>query len=302
MHVRATLSVCIVVIGVLLATPILSSRVATHESQSQNPSTTTADVVDAGVGYVAKYEQQLTSILAMEVSTQRVVRREPADADAPRTRALNSEMFFMFSPAEHEWMAVRDVHEVDGKAIANPPDLKKALATSPLAQIARSLKSYNSRYNIGTIVRNFAEPTFSLAALDANHRANFGFAADYTERKSGVTLVTVYFHERGNATLIRNTNGSPVQSEGEFVIEAGTGRIRHAVFKVKMGSVMAELTTTYQPDDKLNMWIPSTFTEQYDEDSKNSSSTAQTERRIESIRCEAKYSNFRRFEAAGQIK
>ncbi|MGH9421362.1 MAG: hypothetical protein ACRD3J_15395, partial [Thermoanaerobaculia bacterium] len=193
------------------------------------------------------------------------------------------------------------VHELDGKPVKDPFDLKKALTTAPLSQMARTLKSYSSRYNIGTIVRNFGEPTFSLMALDANYRGNFGFAASRIERKPDVTLVTLYFRERGTATLIRATGGAPVLSEGELVIEAGTGRIRHAVLRAQMGTVHAELTTTFEPDTNLNIWVPSLFSEQYDEDTKSSSASA-TERHVEGIRCEAKYSDFRRFEAFGQIK
>jgi hypothetical protein len=293
MHLRATPFVGLAV--VVLAVPILSGF-----AQSPNPSTSTADVVEAAAGYIAKYEQQLTSVLATEVSTQRILRLVRSDAGVPRFRALKSEMFFMFSPAEHEWMAVRDVHEVDGKPVEDPPDLKQAMATLPLVQIARALKGYSSRYNIGTIVRNFGEPTLSLLVLDANHRANFGFARTTTERKSGVVLVTVYFRERGTATLIHDTSGAPALSQGELVIEAGTGRVRHAVLKAQMGSVWAELTTTYQPDPKLDMWVPSTFSERYDEDARFSPTS--TDRHVESIRCEATYSNFRRFEAFGRIK
>jgi hypothetical protein len=86
-------------------------------------------------------------------------------------------MYFMFSSGEHEWMAVRDVHELDGKSVTDPFDVKKALIAAPQPQLTRQLKAYSSRYNIGTIVRNFGEPTFSLMALDANYRGNFGFAA-----------------------------------------------------------------------------------------------------------------------------
>src|SRR6185369_10182201 len=124
-----------------------------------------------------------TSILATEETSQLVLRRIPGDPAAPRSRALKSEMYFIFSPAEHEWMAVRDVTEVDGQPVTNPPDLTKAMNTLPVLQVARALKIYSSRYNIGSILRNFGEPTLSLLVLDANHRQNFGFAATRTDRK-----------------------------------------------------------------------------------------------------------------------
>jgi len=291
-------------VRVSITVVVVLAALATLQSQSQSPdaSTSTAAVVEAAAAYVAKYEQQLTSVVAMEVSTQRLLRTPSTDPGAPRTRALKSEMFFMFSPAEHEWMAVRDVNEVDGKRVENPPDLKKAIETVPLVQIARTLKSYSSRYNIGTIVRNFGEPTLSLLVLDANHRANFGFASKGVERRSGAVLVTLYFREHGSETLLRDVSGASVQSEGELVVEAMTGRIRRAVLKARLGAVQAELTTTYQPDAGLDLWVPSVFSEQYDENSSSSSVGTAYRGTLESILCEAKYSNFRRFQAFGQIK
>ena len=280
MHVRATLCISLALIA-----------------QSRTPSTSTADVVDAAAGYVAKYEQQLTSVVASETSRQEMLVRSP-DPRTPAGRTMKSEMFFMFSPAEHEWMAVRDVNEVDGKPVENPPDLKNALATVPLLKVARTLKAYSSRYNIGRIQRNFGEPTLSLLVLDANHRENFGFAATRTEQKSGATLVTLYFRERGSQTLLHDLDGTPVPSEGELVVEAGSGRIRQAVLRARLGVVQAELATTYQLDPKLELWVPVTFRERYEEYSYDGSTTRVTE----GVRCEATYSNFRRFESFGRIK
>jgi hypothetical protein len=267
-----------------------------------SPDTSTAAVVEAAVAYITEYEQQLTAVVATEISTQQILRQAPVVVGAPRSRTLKSEIFFMFSPAEHEWMAVRDVGDVDGRPVENPPDLKTALSSLPLAQVAFTLKRYSSRFNIGRIVRNFGEPTLSLLVLDSNHRANFLFDRTRVERKSDAVLVTLTFHEIGLPTLIRDLLGNRVLSEGVLVVEAGSGRVRQAVLRARMGSVQAELTTTYARDARLGLWVPAVFRESYEDGLPVGVTTSPSTAQYESMLCEAKYTNFRRFEAYGRIK
>lgn len=281
-----------------------AGRVAVSQTPapSANPDTTPAAVVDAAVAYVTDYEQKLTSVLATEVSTQKLLRQLPIDPAAPKARALKSEMFFMFSPAEHEWMAVRDVSEVDGKRVENPPDLKAALSTLPFVQVVPTLKKYSSRFNLGRTVRNFGEPTLGLLVLDANHRANFSFYRRRVDRKPEAVLVTLAFVEAEPARLIHDLYGTPVLAEGELVVEAGTGRIRQTLLRAQIGTVHVELTTTYVPDARLGLLVPSVFREQYEDNVPAGVTPATAVAHRESIECEAKYTNFRRFEVNVKIR
>jgi hypothetical protein len=53
------------------------------------------------------------------------------------------------------------------------------------------------------------------------------------------------------------------------------------------------LETTYAPDEKLGLWVPSVFTEWY---------RGSPDGEDEMIVCESAYSNYRRFEVVGRIK
>src|SRR5687767_7894017 len=118
-------------------------------------------VVAAAAAYVKEYQRALTSVLADEDYLQQVVMQTPRDESMPRVRRLRSEVFFMFAPASGDWMAMRDVASIDGTAVVERPNLREALRTLPAPEVARTFKSYNSRFNLGRASRNFNEPTLS---------------------------------------------------------------------------------------------------------------------------------------------
>ena len=214
---------------------------------------------------------------------------------------MRSEVFFMFAPAHHDWMAIRDVIAIDGKTVADRADIADALRTLPAREVAATFKKYNSRFNIGRIFRNFNEPTLSLLVLDDEHRKRFSFDRKQISKTDAV-LVSLEFKERDTPTLIFDLRrGGRVFSKGELVVEADTGRIRRAVLTANVNEWRVQLTTVYGPDERLGMWVPAEFEEHYTFGvSSNRSLDATGE--YEEIRCQAKYSNYRRFQTTVRIK
>jgi hypothetical protein len=266
---------------------------------AQPANMSTRALVDAAAGYVAQYEQQLTSVVADELYTQDIVDRSPPDPDAPRRRRLRSEVFFLFSPGEGDWMAIRDVLMVDGSAVTDRPNIGEALQRLPAREVAATFKTYNSRYNIGRTYRNFNEPTLSLLVLDERHRGRLSFS----KGEDRGAVVTVAFTEKDRPPLIMDPTRGAVFSTGELLIEPATGRVRRAVLRARVQNLSVELTTVYAPDDRLDMWLPSVFREVYEYGKPPSSSNATSARpEFELVVCEARYSNFRRFETQVRIK
>lgn len=269
---------------------------------SQGPDTSTRAVVAAAAAYVADYQKQLTSVVADELYIQDVITQIPRDASMPRARRMTSEVFFMFAPGTHDWMAIRDVIAIDEGTIDGRPDIKAALRRLPASDVAATFKTYNSRFNIGRTYRNFNEPTLSLLVLDANHRERFSFNRKGVQHAGDTVLVTLTFVEKDSPTLIRDLRRGRVFSTGELVVEAGTGRVRRAVLVAKTNDVKLELTTTYSPDDRLGMWVPTLFRERYEHGVSPDSSNLDARSEYEHIVCEATYRNFRRFETSVRIK
>lgn len=241
-------------------------------------------VVAKAADYVREYRDQLTYIMATERYTQKLT---GGFSQYDMDESLASDVYFVYVPADKVWMAIRDVEIVDGKVLKERDNVR-ALLNSGQVGVARALKDKNARYNLGTIVRNFNEPTLSLLVLDDQHRSRFTFV----RQKASGGRVTVSFVEHGGPTLISNVDGKPAISKGELTIDAATGRVERAELRVRLGIVDATLTTTYQLEPKLKMWVPTRFDEFYAEDG----------RRPQKITGRALYSDYSRFDVEVRIK
>jgi hypothetical protein len=273
------------------------------ETPQSRQETSIAAVVEAAANYVKEYQDQLTRILADESYTQQIRNQIPADPNMSRSRTLKSEIAFMF--ADRTWMAIRDVMQIDGKPVSSRPDLRADLQLLPAAQVAGKFKTYNSRFNLGRVIRNFNEPTLSLLVLDSRYRDSFKFERKRVGRSGGTMLVTLGFTELKPPWLIHNLDLAPVFSTGELVVEAGTGRVRRTLLRANIGSVQMELTTIYAPEARLGIWVPTLFREHYEEGVAAGNSRTQmltASGQVEEILCEARYANFRRFETTARIK
>jgi hypothetical protein len=85
-------------------------------------------------------------------------------------------------------------------------------------------------------------------------------------------------------------NEADAPSSGRYWIDADTGRV------LKTELVLGDngeirISTWYRPDERLGIWVPAKMTERYD----------YSNRLYDSIQCEARYTNFRRFETGARI-
>jgi hypothetical protein len=281
--------------GLILTLALLASAGA-----SQRPDTSTKKVVEAAARYVADYQRQLTSVIADETYTQEIVAQTPRDPQMPRLRRTQSEVFFAYLTTDRHWMAIRDVISLDGTALTDRPDLRGAFQKLAAGDVPPKFTEVNSRYNIGRTFRNFNEPTLALLVLDERHRARFSFERKGVEREGNSTLVTIAFTEKDPPTLIQHQRRGRVFSRGEFIVEAGTGRVRRTLLTAKTDALRLELTTTYGPNDRLGMSVPTLFREHYEYGS--NATKPFSDPAYERVVCEAQYSNFRRFETSVRIK
>ena len=279
---------------------ILTLALLASTGASQRPDTSTKKIVEAAARYVADYQRQLTSVIADETYTQEIVDQTPRDPEMPRVRRTQSEVFFAYLTANHHWMAIRDVMSLDGTPLSDRPDLRGAFQRLAAGDVPPKFTEINSRYNLGRTYRNFNGPTLALLVLDDRHRARFSFEREGVERERDTVLVRIAFTEKESPTLIQHQRRGRVFSSGEFVVEAGTGRVRRTLLTAKADSLRLELTTTYGPNDRLGMSVPTVFRERYEYGSKARKSGFAPA--YERVVCEAQYSNFRRFETSARIK
>jgi hypothetical protein len=184
-------------------------------------------------------------------------------------------------------MAIHDVVEVDGRAVPDRESLAALRARRTAQSVFGELAARNARFNLGRISRNFNEPTLALAMLDRD-RKGVRFARRRVTRTGGATIVTLEFQERERPTLILASGGTPVYSAGELDVDATTGAVLRSVLRLRYGSIDATLVTTFAHHDGLGLPVPTLFTERYEDGA-------------ETIECETRYSNFRRFETSGRL-
>jgi hypothetical protein len=228
----------------------------------------------------------------------------PDDPAMPMARTLSGEIYFVFAPEAEGWMAIRSVAAVDGQAVEDRKDPRDALSAQPPSHVARAFQTHNARFNIGRVLRNFNEPTFSLLVVDPNHRDRFSFDRKQVERSSDGVLVTLTFAEKSSPTLIRGVTRGNVFSRGELTIDAETGRITRAFLTGKLDAMRLELTTEYSRDERLGMWVPVRFRERYEYGAASNPGRPRSPDKsaeYEHIICDARYSNFRRFETRVRI-
>ena len=254
--------------------------------------------------YVTEYEKQFAFLVADEEYRQS---RLGADGQEVEKRHWRGELFLTYLAADGEWIAVRDVAEVDGKPVPDRADLRQLLLKGDrLRGLANDVAARNARFNIGRTERNFNEPTLPLLLLEEKRIGRINFDRKAVARDGDTTLATLAFEERDNEpTLVRLRDGSTVRARGQFVIDAATGAVRRTVFEIREPGFELFLETVYGRDERLDMWVPVLFTERYGTGGRFGSrrpSDPLLRAAEEVVNCEATYTNYRRFDVTARIK
>lgn len=257
---------------------------------AQAPDLSTKSLAAAAMAYVADYEARFTFLVADEEYTQQVL--DPAGRQTAR-RQMQGELFLTFIPADHTWIAVHDIATVDDQPVPDRDGLRVLLQKGEVTRVAKQIADRNAAFNIGGIQRNFNEPTLPLLLLGPKRIKGVSFDRRQVVRHPDGTRVTLAFAERDRPTLIRSVRGSAIHAKGELIVDAATGRIERTTLELEDGEIVARLSTDYAREDRLDMWVPSVFTERYEGAARG---------RREVIVCEARYTNYRRFEVTGRIK
>jgi hypothetical protein len=259
----------------------------------QSPSLSRNQLVAAAAAYVSAYQQQFAFLIADERTVQEASGEKGPMSVPLGTRTTRGEIFITFLEGRRHWTTVRDVAEVDGVPVVDRVDLPTLLSRDDADTVARRLWALNARYNIGGVIRNFNDPMLALLPLSDAHRSRFAFDVEGTDHSgAGVVLATLSFRERERPTLVRQESGGPAYAKGTITLDAATGSVRHTRFRVSYNKIEAELVTEFSREDRLGLWVPSTFSERY---------TAKADGLEDVTTSTSTYTNYRRFEARGRL-
>ncbi len=254
--------------------------------------------LDKASAFVADFERTFAAVIWHEAYVQEERTRQQFRSSGTSfnsltaRRQLESELLFVWLPAEATWLAVRDVIAVDGRALPAAERRLPALLANPTVMLdqLRSLSNENGRFNIGKIVRTFNEPTLALLFLDRRYRSRFDFSRGRDARVNGTRASAFEFVERNRPTVIRNGDRD-VPAQGTLWIEPATGRVLQTSLEMVDETVglRGRVSVIYKLDARLGTMVPIEMRESY--------VSAAGER----IDCTATYSDFRRFETAGRL-
>jgi hypothetical protein len=253
--------------------------------------------------YLARYEQDLTAVVAQEDYRQRYI---PASAmgslrlPAVRvsSRRLRSDVLVLADPVRG-WVTFRDVFEVDGQPVRDRDERLAALFSSPaddaLAR-AQAITEESARYNVDVVgissSRTLNVPTAALLYLRRAFQPRSTFTLAGVQRNDGRRIAELTFIEQALPRIIRSPGDLPMA--GRAWVDADSGRVQRTSldYTLRNRQLATETTidVTYAEDPHLALWLPASMREKYE--------SRVDGRFVGAISAEATYSNFRRFSVA----
>lgn len=287
-----------------------------------------SQVMTRAATYVQGYAEQLVSIVGTEHYTQWLeLKGRPGGTG---TRQLVSE--FALVRTADEWVGFRDVYEVDGKSVGDRQDrLRRLFADSPNTAFAegRRIADESSRYNIGTLQRNFNTPTMALYFVQAEHQGRFKYKKAGEDFVDGIPVWKIAYEEKKTPTFIRTPAGKSMPVTGTLWIVPADGQVLRTCLEIvveskrdmsnpKMDSSTrptgtpgtdrdwtdrrtrsaAGISVSYGVDVRLGLMVPTEMRESYEGPLGAARTINVDDQRIVG---RATYSDFRRFETSGRV-
>ena len=247
--------------------------------------------------YLTEYETQLSSVVADERFTQRVVYTRAYTDGVPETnqeqRRLDSEIGFIRLPGSSDWLGFRDVRKVNGREVArSAQSVSDVLASgTDVTTKARAIAEASAAHNLGT-PRTTNVPT---AALEIIHPRNFAahqfeLRGEETVRRTRVAVIG--FAEVRRPPLVKNPAGKELVSRGRIWVDPKTGGIWRVewIYAPAVGAP-SSLRVEFDRNDTLGMLVPLEMREDF-------RSFGGLEAYGNGV---AQYSNFRRFGTGARI-
>jgi hypothetical protein len=264
-----------------LALSIVASAtmLAAHAAPAAEPSLAT--VLERAAAYVARFQHQLSRVVAEEHYRQDWRQTGQGGASRVEHRELRSDLVLMQVGNDTSWTEFRDVFEVDGRII-RPRDgrLENLLRHATDLAGASSIVAESARFNIGDVARNVNTPLFSLRFLETGNQRRFRFRRTTADGAAGpmpsgpapadsvfrvsTEVWAITYREVQSPTLIRTAQRKNQPATGRFWIEPDTGRVLVSELIVGDRDVRATIEVSFQSEPLLDMLVPVAMRERYE--------------------------------------
>jgi hypothetical protein len=230
---------------------------------------TVEQLLDRMASYLANYELLLSSVVADETFSQRVVftrayrNGQPVMSD--ERRRIESEIGFLRLPGGVDWLGFREVQKINGKPLRDKPRGLAELLDSAKDALnqARAIADASAEHNMG-VPRSTNVPT---AALEIIHPRNYAahkwtIRGDDTIRRTKVAVLG--FNETRRPPLVQGVGGQELVSRGRVWLEPDSGTIWRVewIYAPDIGSPMS-LKVEFAKNDALNMMVPIEMREEF---------------------------------------
>lgn len=275
------------VLGFVLS---LATLLAASTSAAQSP--TFAEVMRRVHEYVTVYEDhELSTVIAHERYDQQQL---DAKGTTKAERTLLSDYVLVQLPDE-DWVALRDVYDVDGIPAGDRGARLKALFAGPRQQLgerAMSMAEDATTFNLGgeLYYRTVNLPTFALRVLRPAHRKRIEFSKSGEELVGNTTAWIVAFRETKGPTFSGMPDGTDIPAQGRFWVDPTTGVVVRS--EMVLGGTRdlparATITVNYRLEPSLGFRLPFEMRERYDNPRRKGDDV---------VTALATYSDFRRFD------
>jgi hypothetical protein len=262
------------------------------------------DVVARASAYVRDYEDRFSLLVADEHYVQEIRRPDnnPVAGNLSRSNpgggfasnggvrkrlVMKSDYLLVQLGPGAGWMPFRDTYEVNGKKVGDRDDRLARLFLEPSEtslDVASRLTADSTRHNLGSMTRTVNIPTLALMFLHPDVRERFTFTKDGVDTLGGRPAWRLEFSEHQHPTLIKTTRGRDLPATGRLWVDPSTGVVMKTQMIAADPLVRAMITTTYQRDATLDMWVPATMEDYYKADSE-----------VDEVTGTATYGRFRKF-------
>ncbi|HEY7292743.1 MAG TPA: hypothetical protein VH583_23095 [Vicinamibacterales bacterium] len=261
---------------------IVAILIAATVSGSVSDQRALGDVLARTAAYVALFEQRLSGIVAEEQYVQEVHFPKGYPLSMNLERRLRSDLLLVKPVGAEDWMAFRDVYEVDGSAVRDRRERLMKLFIDPVESVHEQVSAIlqeSARYNIGSVTRTINAPLLPLLFLETRNQPRFKFTRardgephEMTQEspappghfRLGTEVWAIEYHERTANTMIRTTNLRDLPAHGRFWIEPDTGRVLMSELVLENHQIRGTITVNYQSDPVLDLLVPLEMRERYD--------------------------------------
>jgi len=229
-----------------------------------------ADLMRRAHAYVVQYEDhELSAVVARETYSQQLL---DADGQSKDERTLLSNYLILQLPPSEDWIALRDVLEVDGGPVVDrAPRLASLLARLQERQGDRFVEIANesSRFNLGSglYYRTVNLPTFALRFLRPSSRSSFAFTEMGDEEINGTRTVVVGYRETKGPTFSGTREGKDLPAQGRFWLDPETGAVVRSEMSLggtRQTPPRVTIVVNYERNPALNFRVPVEMQERYD--------------------------------------